>query len=101
MPASPAGTPGTPNSGWIPLQRVAEDLAVPVEEVRVSAELDLNLDVYDPNLDMVTEDGRQRIRDLFSFYGEPVSPTTPVPLTPVDGPDPGPDLIPPTLPRPA
>lgn len=52
---------------WFPLRRVAEELMMQVEAVRVSAEMELDLDVYDPELDMVSERGRQQIRSLFEL----------------------------------
>lgn len=52
---------------WFPLRRIAEELMMPVEAVRVSAEMELDLDVYDPELDMVSERGREQIRSVFEF----------------------------------
>lgn len=48
---------------WFPLTRVAERLGLPVEVVRMNAVADLNLNVYDPEADTVTEQGWQQIRD--------------------------------------
>lgn len=54
----------TTEPGWFPLSRVAEDLLLPVETVRMEAATDLNLNVYDPERDAVTQAGRQQIRDI-------------------------------------
>lgn len=48
-------------SVWYPIARVAEELTLPVEVVRIGAVTDLNLDVYDPERDAVTARGWQQI----------------------------------------
>lgn len=47
----------------IPLARIAEELVLPVEVIRIGAIANLSLDVYDPEKDLVTERGRQQIRE--------------------------------------
>lgn len=61
--AAAAGRVAGEDEIWIPLLHVAHELGLPAETVRITAEIDLAPDAYDPAWDMVSERGRQHIRD--------------------------------------
>lgn len=48
---------------WVSIPEIAAELDLPIEIVRISAVVDLDLDLYDPERDIVSERGRDELRD--------------------------------------
>lgn len=62
-----------PDPMWTNLQAIADDLDVPVDDVRTVADIELGLDVYDPDSEQVNDIGANLLITHFRGGVDPES----------------------------